>query len=336
MDCVVFSTKPYDRRFFERANEALGHRLIFHEARLDADTAPLAAGRGAVCAFVNDALHAEVVHALADGGTRLVALRCAGFNHVDLDAAAERSLRVARVPAYSPYAVAEHTTALVLALNRKVHRAYNRVREGNFSLEGLMGFDMHGRTVGIVGTGRIGARVAHVMAGMGCRILACDLERSPEVEALGAEYVDFEVLCARADVITLHLPLTPETEHLVRAETIARMKEGVMLINTSRGALVDTRAVIEALKSRKLGAVGLDVYEEEAHVFFEDLSDRVIQDDVLARLLTFPNVIITSHQGFFTEDAVQNIAETTLRNLSDFEAGALDPAHEVRREAARG
>jgi D-lactate dehydrogenase len=328
MRTAVFSTKPYDQRFLEEANAGHGHALTFLEPRLTPETAPLAHGHDAVCAFVNDRLDAGVLATLAEGGTRLIALRSAGFNHVDVAEAARLGLTVARVPAYSPYAVAEHAVALVLALNRKLHRAYNRVREGNFALDGLMGFDMHGRTVGVVGTGKIGTVFARIVAGMGCRLLAHDPYPSDEVLALGGRYVALDELWPACDVIALHAPLTPETRHLVNAPALARMKDGVMLINTSRGGLVDTQAVISALKSGRLGALGLDVYEEEEALFFEDLSGTVIHDDVFARLLTFPNVLVTGHQGFFTEQAVRNIAATTIGNLTAFERGTGE-LHEV-------
>jgi len=333
MRVAVFSTKPYDRRFLEEANQGR-HALAFFEPHLAPETAPLAAGFAAVCAFVNDLLDEEVLRLLARGGTRLIALRCAGFNNVDLAAAAELGLRVARVPAYSPHAVAEHAVGLILALNRKIHRAYARVREGNFALEGLLGFDLDGKTAGVVGTGKIGAIVARILAGFGCRLLAFDPFPNPEVVARGARYVPLEELYAASDIITLHCPLTPGTHHLIDAGAVARMKPGVMLINTSRGGLVDTRAVIEGLKSGKIGFLGLDVYEEEADLFFEDLSGQVIQDDVFARLLTFPNVIITSHQAFFTEEALRNIASTTLANIADFEGGR-PLANEVRAERVK-
>jgi D-lactate dehydrogenase len=321
MRVAVFSTKRYDRESLAAANGPHGHDLAFLEPRLTPETAPLARGFAAVCAFVNDQLSAPVLATLAEGGTRLVALRSAGFNNVDLRAAGELGMTVTRVPAYSPHAVAEHAVGLILALDRKIHRAYNRVREGNFSLDGLLGFDLHGRTVGIVGTGKIGEAFARIMAGFGCRLLATDPFPRPEVEALGVRYVALEELFAGSDVIALHTPLTPETHHVIDAAALARMKDGVMLINTGRGALVDTRAVIASLKCGRIGALGLDVYEEEADLFFEDHSGDVIADDVFARLQTFPNVLVTAHQGFFTEEALRAIAETTLASVSAFERG---------------
>ncbi|MBI3462182.1 MAG: 2-hydroxyacid dehydrogenase [Planctomycetes bacterium] len=325
MKVAVFSAKTYDQQSFETANAAHGHELVFLESRLTAETSELAAGFPAVCVFVQDQLDRGVLSSLTAHGTRLVALRCTGFNNVDLPAARDFGLTVVRVPAYSPHAVAEHAVALMLALNRKIHRAYNRVREGNFALEGLLGFDLCERTVGIVGTGRIGAVVAQIMAGFGCRILAYDVVPNPHCQALGARYISLPALLAESDIVTLHCPLTPQTRHLLNAETLKRMKPGVMLINTSRGQVIDTRAVIEGLKSGTVGYLGLDVYEEEADVFFEDLSNRVLQDDVLARLLTFPNVIITGHQGFFTQEALERIAATTLENITGFERGHAGP-----------
>lgn len=319
MRVAVFSTKPYDQSFLEEANGGR-HELAFFEARLTSRTASLADGYQGVCAFVNDRLGADVLEMLARGGTRLVALRSAGFNHVDLEAAEKHDLVVARVPAYSPHAVAEHALALILTLNRKTNRAYNRVREGNFSLAGLMGFDLYGKTVGVIGTGKIGLAFARAMAGIGSRVLAFDPHPNADGEAV-AEYVSLGELFERSDIISLHCPLTPESWHLIGPETLAQMKDGVMIINTSRGGLVDTQAVFDALKSGKVGHLGLDVYEEEEALFFKDLSDRVIQDDLFMRLLTFPNVVITGHQGFFTEEAVRSIAETTIGNITAFETG---------------
>jgi D-lactate dehydrogenase len=333
MDIAVFSAKPYDRRFLDAANAAAGgrHRLTYHEARLSDETAVLVQGAGALCAFVNDQLDAPALEALAQGGLRLLALRCAGFNNVDLVAAQRLGLTVARVPAYSPEAVAEHTVAMILALNRNIHRAYNRVREGNFALDGLLGFNLAGRTVGVIGTGRIGAAVVRIMLGFGCRVLAQDLQPDPALVALGVGYVPMPELLAAADIVTLHCPLTPETHHLIDEAAVARMKPGVMLINTSRGAIVDTRAVIAGLKSGHIGHLGLDVYEEEGDLFFEDLSGRVIQDDVFSRLLTFPNVLVTAHQAFFTTEALTAIAETTIANITAFETTGRT-VHEVSTE----
>jgi len=321
MKIAVFSTKPYDRIALDAANERHGHELVYLEPRLTPPTAALADGFEAVCPFVNDQLSPDVIERLAEGGVRLLTLRSAGFNHVDLEAAEAFGVVVARVPAYSPHAVAEHATGLILTLDRKFHRAFARVREGNFSLDGLLGFDLHGKTVGVIGTGKIGAIFCRIMTGFGCRVIAYDPAPSEEVRRLGADYLGLDELFGAADIIALHLPLNPRTHHMIDAAAIARMKPGVMLINTSRGGLIDTRAVIAGLKSGKISALGLDVYEEEADLFFEDLSGTVIQDDVFARLLTFPNVLITGHQGFFTAEALANIAETTLANATAFETG---------------
>ena len=325
---AVYSTQAHDRRFLDAANAAGRFELVYLEPRLDALTAPAAAGAQAVCLFVNDRADAPALEALARQGVRLVALRCAGFNNVDLEAARRLGIAVARVPEYSPHAVAEHTVAIILTLNRKIHRAYARVREGNFALDGLLGFDLHGRTVGVVGTGKIGVQVVRIMAGFGCTVLAFDPQPNPACEAAGGRYVALPELLAASDIVTLHCPLTPQTHHLIDARAIATMRPGAMLVNTSRGGVIDTPAVIEALKSGALGSLGLDVYEEEADLFFRNLSDQVIHDDVFARLLTFPNVVITGHQAFFTEDALRAIAETTLRNVEQFEATG-QPAHPV-------
>ena len=321
MRIAVFNTKPYDQRFLEEANAAHQHDLVFLEPHLSVHTARLAEGCAVICTFVNDPLNAATLEVLSALGVKLVALRCAGFNQVDLRAAKRLGITVARVPAYSPYAVAEHAVALILTLNRNIHRAYNRVREGNFALEGLLGFDLHGKTVGVIGTGKIGAVFARILRGFGMTVLAHDVQPNAELEADGLRYVGLEELLERSDIVSLHCPLTPQTQHLVNAERLGRMKRGAMLVNTSRGALVDTPAVIEALKSGCLGALALDVYEEEGDLFFENLSDRVIQDDVFMRLLTFPNVLITGHQAFFTREALTGIAQTTLENVTAFETG---------------
>ncbi|MCG9893493.1 MAG: 2-hydroxyacid dehydrogenase [Thermosynechococcaceae cyanobacterium MS004] len=329
MKVAVFSTKSYDRQFLAAANLGHGHELVFLEPRLTTVTAALAAGSQAVCVFINDTLDAAVIQAIADYGVQLIVLRSAGFNHVDLQAAAARGLTVVRVPAYSPYAVAEHAVALILALNRKIYRAYNRVRDDNFSLEGLMGFDLHSATVGIVGTGKIGQCFAQIMQGFGCRLLAYDVQPNAHCEALGVEYVALSTLFAQSDVVSLHCPLLPQTHHLVNAESLNHFKSGAMLINTSRGGLLDTQAVIEAIKSGTIGYLGIDVYEQEEALFFEDLSDTIIQDDTFQILQSFPNVLITAHQAFFTRNALTNIAETTLANITDFEQGkpSLNQVH---------
>ena len=333
MRTAVFSTKSYDREFLERAAEAVGHELVYFEPRLTPQTAVLARGFPAICSFVNDLLDAALLEQLAAGGTKFIALRCAGFNQVDVEAARRHGLRVARVPAYSPYAVAEHTVGMMLCLNRKFHKANNRVREGNFSIESLLGFDMHGKTVGVVGTGKIGAIAAGILAGFGCTILMYDVTPNDSCRSLG-RFVPLDELLREADIITLHCPLTPQTHHLVNEDALARMKRGVMIVNTSRGALVDTQAAIEGLKSGHIGYLGLDVYEEEAELFFEDHSSRVIQDDAFMRLLTFPNVLITSHQAFFTRNALEEIARVTMANLTALERGEAI-ANEVQPPAAR-
>lgn len=318
MQISVFSTKPYDRRFLDAASTGSGLRLAYFDAKLSLETCDLAAGSDAVCAFVNDDLNARVLAILAAKGVRLIVLRSAGFNNVDLAAARDLGMTVARVPAYSPHAVAEHTLALILALNRKTHRAYNRIREGNFALEGLLGFDLAGKTAGVVGTGKIGEVVCRILLGFGCRVVAHDPQPNPACVDMGVSYAALDGLLASSDIISLHCPLTPATRHLIDAAALRRVKRGVMLINTSRGAVIDTRAVLQGLKHGVIGYLGLDVYEEEADLFFEDLSSRFIDDDVFARLLTFPNVLITGHQAFFTEEALTNIAETTVANILSF------------------
>jgi D-lactate dehydrogenase len=322
MKVAIFSTKSYDRQFLEAANQSHGHKLVFFEPRLNHETASLAAGYIAVCVFINDTLDGETLRAIAAQGVKLIALRSAGFNHVDLATAAKLGLTVVRVPAYSPYAVAEHAVALILALNRKIYRAYNRVREDNFALDGLLGFDLHGSTVGIVGTGKIGQCFAQIMHGFGCRLLAYDLYPNEVCQNLGVVYVDLPALLAMSDIVSLHCPLTPATHHLINVETLGHLKPGAMVINTSRGALLDTGAVIAGIKSGKVGYLGIDVYEQEEALFFEDLSNTVIQDDTFQLLQSFPNVLITAHQAFFTRDALKNIAETTLANITAFAQGS--------------
>lgn len=318
MDVTIFSTKPYDRTFLDAAAGA-EHSLHYQDVRLTAETAILAKGSGAVCIFVNDQADAEALAKLGALNIGLVSLRAAGFNNVDLVAAKRLGIAVARVPAYSPEAVAEHAVALILSLDRNIHRAYARVREGNFALDGLLGFNLHGSTAGIIGTGRIGAAVAKILLGFGCKVLAYDVQPNPACAAMGVTYATIDDLLARSDIVTLHCPLTPETLHLINAQSIGRMKHGAMLINTSRGGIVDTAAVTEALKSGLIGHLGLDVYEEEASLFFEDKSDTIIRDDVFERLLTFPNVLVTGHQAFFTREALAAIAETTIDNIATFE-----------------
>jgi D-lactate dehydrogenase len=319
MKVAVFSTKGYDQRSIERVNESFGHDLTFYEARLTIRTASLAAGFDAVCVFVNDNVDAATIKQLAQGGTKVIATRSAGYNQIDLEAAAEAGLPVVRVPAYSPNAVSEFTIGLILTLGRQIHRAYNRVRDNNFELEGLQGFELADKTVAVFGTGKIGATVIKNLSGFGCRILAYDIYRNPEVEKL-AEYIDDTAEITRqADIITLHMPLLPDTCHIINAETVKTLKDGVFIVNTSRGALLDTAAVIEGLKSGKIGYLAMDVYEVEDNLFFRDLSNQIITDDMFARLQTFPNVLVTGHQAFLTDKALGNIAETTLANLAEFE-----------------
>ena len=321
MKIALFSAKSYDREFFERENREFNHEIAYFDAHLNEHTVKMAAGFDAVCVFPNDALDRFVIKTLAAQRIKLIALRCAGYNNVDLEAAREFGIQVVRVPAYSPYAVAEHAIAMMLTLNRKIHRAYNRVRESNFKLDGLMGFDMHGKTVGLVGTGRIGSVTANILKGFGCRILAYDPSPRLVYEEHGVHYVPLDELLHRSDIISLHCPLTPQTHHMINEAAIERMKPGAMLINTSRGGIIDTRAIIWGLKSGKIGSLGMDVYEEEEDIFFEDLSNQPMQDDVFARLLTFPNVLVTGHQAFFTREALESIAQTTLENIREVEKG---------------
>jgi D-lactate dehydrogenase len=317
-----FDTHPYERIAFDEQNVRFGHELTYLEPRLTEQTATLASGRPAVCSFVDDRVDAAALRVLADVGVRLLALRSAGYNHVDLASAAKLGIVVTRVPEYSPYAVAEHAVLLVLALDRKIHRAWARVREGNFSLDGLVGFDLHGKRVGIVGAGRIGRVAARLFAGFGCDVVAFDARPDERAaQTLGFRYVALDELLRTSHVISLHVPLTPETHHLVDASSLSAMRQGALLVNTGRGALVDTPALINALKSEHLGGAALDVYEEEEGIFFRDLSDRVLKDDVLARLLTFPNVLVTSHQAFLTHEALAKIASSTLGSITAFERG---------------
>lgn len=321
MKVAFFDTHQFDRYAFLKEIENFKHEFTFFNTRLTEQTANLAHGYICVCAFVNDRLDRKTLNTLSTGGTKLIALRSAGFNHVDLKAAQDLGLRIVRVPEYSPYAVAEHAVTLILSLSRKIYRAYNRVRESNFSLDGLVGFDLHKKTVGIVGTGKIGTVIAKILNGFGCSILANDYVQNAELIAAGIHYVSLDELLQKSDIISLHIPLTPETRHIIDAKALSLTKVGVMLINTGRGALIDTHALIQFLKSGHIGYAGLDVYEEEEGIFFENLSDQILQDDQLARLLTFPNVLLTSHQAFLTEEALGNIARTTLQNITDFENG---------------
>jgi len=312
---AFFDTKPYDRKSFDEANVRYGFDIRYFESRLTPASAAMAEGADAVCAFVNGNIGRETVDRLHQLGVKLIAMRCAGYNNVDLPAA-DGKIDVVRVPEYSPYAVAEYTLALLLCLNRKLHRAFCRVRENNFSINGFLGFDLHGKTLGIVGTGKIGRTFAKLMTGFGMRLLAYDLYPNQQAASeLGLEYVGLETLYRESDVISLHCPLTPENKFMISGKSIAMMKDGVVLINTSRGKLIRTADLIEGLKSGRIGAAGLDVYEEETDYFFEDLSDSAVDDDTLARLMTFPNVLITSHQAFFTKEAIGNIAGTTLENI---------------------
>ena len=320
MKVLVFSTRPYDKEYLEKANRGV-HELQYYETRLERRTAELARGFPAVCCFVDDELDAPVLRQLSRGGTKLITLRSTGFNNLNLEVAEELGLTVMRVSQYSPYAVAEFATGMILALSRKIHRAYNRVREGNFLLDGLLGFDIHGKTIGIVGTGRIGSVLAQIMHGFGCRLLGHDVNQNKTCLELGMNYVSLHELLTQSDIVSLHTPLTPQTRHLINRNTLSLMKPGAMLINTSRGALVDTKALVSALEMHRLSAVGMDVYEEESHIYYQDLSEQIISDDVITRLTTFPNVLVTGHQAFFTYEALTMITETTIQNVSDFGAG---------------
>lgn len=315
---AFFGAKPYDIASFDKVNEKYNYDIRYYKGHLNPNNVVLTQDTDAVCIFVNDTADAAVIDAMVDNGVKLLALRCAGFNNVDLKAA-KRKLPVVRVPAYSPYAVAEYSLALMLSLNRKIHRAYWRTRDGNFSLNGLMGFDMHGKTIGIIGTGKIAKILIRLLKGFGMRILAYDLY--PDMKFAGEEgisYVSLDELYRESDIISLHCPLTDQTKYMIDKDSIDKMKEGVMIINTGRGLLINTNDLIEGLKEKKIAAAGLDVYEEEGEYFYEDKSDKIIDDDVLARLLSFNNVIVTSHQAFFTKEALHNIAETTLQNIEDF------------------
>lgn len=333
MKVAVFSTKPYDREYFDKFNIYETHNLTYFETSLTNLTTKLTVGFDAVCVFVNDKIDRETVQMLAENGVKLIALRCAGFNNVDIAAAEEKNITVVNVPSYSPYAVAEHTVALILTLNRKTHKAYNRVRESNFSLEKLEGFDLYKKTVGVIGTGQIGSVFCKIMLGFGCEVIAFDKFESDKLKEIGVKYKSFEEVMSHSDIISLHCPLTPETHYLINDNTFSIMKNKAMLINTSRGALINTFAAIKALKSGKLGYLGIDVYEQEENLFFKDLSEIIVQDELILRLLSFPNVLITSHQGFFTKEALSQIAITTLKNLTDFEKGIqLENEVKIRRE----
>ncbi len=319
MNVIFFSTQAYDRTFFDLQNKAFQFNLQYLEVQLNEQTVKLALGADAICVFVNDRVDRNVITQLSIQGVRVIALRCAGFNNVDLSAAESLNMKVVRVPAYSPYAVAEHTIAMIMTLNRKIHKAYNRVREQNFSLNGLLGFDLHGKTVGVIGTGNIGQAFCRIVKGFGCRVLAYDVKENKELMREGIQYVSLEDLFSKVDILSLHCPLNEKTRYMINDKTIRLMKRGIMLINTSRGGLIDTQTVIKGLKSGVIGSLGIDVYEQEENLFFRDLSETIIQDDVIARLMGFSNVLVTAHQGFFTQEALTQIAETTLSNLKAFE-----------------
>ncbi|PIB37367.1 hydroxyacid dehydrogenase [Reichenbachiella sp. 5M10] len=321
MKVAIFSTKPYDRTYLEEMNREHRHELVFFEHTLDAAIVGLIRGFDAVCVFVNDTVDAKVISELAANGVKLIALRCAGFNNVDLKAAQEAGLKVVRVPAYSPESVAEHAVALILTLNRKTHKAYNRVRDGNFSLDHLIGFNLYGKTVGVIGTGKIGAAFCRIMKGFGCELLAYDMYPSEELKTMGVKYVSLEELYETSDIISLHCPLLPDTHHMINREVLIEMKPNVMLINTSRGALINTQDMIDALKKGEIGYLGIDVYEQEENLFFEDLSDTIIKDDMILRLINFPNVLITSHQAFLTDEALEGISTTVMDNLTSYSKG---------------
>ncbi len=335
MKVAVFSTKTYDKEYLDRANAKNEHELVYFETSLSQKAVRLAEGFDAVCVFVNDQLTDEVIDSLAELNIRLIVLRCAGFNNVSIERAHSHNMTVLRVPAYSPHAVAEHAVALILALNRKTHKAYNRVREGNFSIERLVGFDIAGKTIGVIGTGKIGATFAGIMKGFGCSIIAYDLYPSRALAAEGVVYKSLEEVFKQSDIISLHCPLTPDTYQMINEKTLRQMKKGVMLINTSRGKLVDTDDAIDALKEGLLGYLGIDVYEQEEKLFFKDLSEIVILDDKIARLMSFPNVLVTAHQAYFTENALVQIAQTTIQNMNDFVSGTINQANAVTPEMIR-
>ena len=319
MKVAFFSTKSYDKEYFTKFNTEDTHELTFFDVPLNEQTAVLTVGFEAICVFVNDIINRKTIEIISKNGVKLIALRCAGFNNVDLKAAHKNQIKVVRVPAYSPESVAEHAAALILTLNRKTHKAYNRVREGNFSIENLTGFNLFGKTVGVIGTGLIGAAFCKIMLGFGCEVLAYDVRKSDGLVEKGVVYKSLEDILKESEIISLHCPLTRETAHLIDTTAISKMKEGVMIINTSRGALINAKDAVEGLKNGKIGYLGIDVYEQEADLFFQDLSESVIQDDVIARLISFPNVLITGHLGFFTKEALEEIATITLNNLSSFE-----------------
>lgn len=335
MKVAVFSTKTYDRDFLELANSTGKHQITYLEASLKESTTRLTEGFNAVCVFVNDELNSFVIDKLAANGVKVIVLRCAGFNNVDVQRAAKWGLSVLRVPAYSPHAVAEHALALIMTLNRKTHKAYNRIREGNFSIERLTGFELEGKTVGVVGTGRIGAVFSTIMKGFGCRIIAHDAYENQALKDAGVAYMSLMDLLGQSDIVSLHCPLTPETHHMINERSIKQMKKGLMLINTSRGKLIDTEAAIHGLKEGMIGYMGIDVYEQEESLFFKDLSEVIIRDDKISRLMTFPNVLITAHQAYFTDNALMQIAQTTIQNLTDSETGSVQKQNLVTLEMVK-
>jgi D-lactate dehydrogenase len=322
MKVAIFSTKPYEKVFLDKCNIDNRHEYVYFDAALNTDTTNLAIGFEAVCVFVSDKIDRETIVKLAKNGVKLIDLRSAGFNNVDIKAATEHHITVLRVPAYSPQAVAEHAVALILTLNRKTHKTYNRVREGNFSLENLMGFNLYQKTVGVIGTGKIGAAFCHIMLGFGCKVIAFDIKKSTDLQERGVVYKPLDAILNDSDIISIHCPLTPETHYLFKNLTFSKMKKGVMLINTSRGGLIHTSDAIKALKSGQLGYLGIDVYEQEDNLFFKDLSESTLQDDLITRLMSFHNVLITPHQGFFTQEALDQIGITTWKNFTDFENGS--------------
>jgi len=319
MKIAVFSTKSYDQEYFENYSIDSQYTFSFFETALNKDTASLTNGFDAVCIFVNDSVDKNTIEILSKNGVRLIALRCAGFNNVDIEAAKSNNIKVVRVPAYSPEAVAEHAVALILTLNRKTHKAYNRVREGNFSLKNLIGFNLYGKTIGVIGTGQIGATFCRIIKGFGCKIIAFDVSKSDELVQQGVEYLSLDEVFQQCDILSLHCPLNASTKHIVNEKSIALMKDGVMIINTSRGALINTADVITGLTSKKIGYLGIDVYEQEEKLFFEDLSESIIEDDLILKLISFPNVLITSHQAYFTKEAMDEITTTTLKNIEAFD-----------------
>jgi D-lactate dehydrogenase len=328
MKIAVFSTKSYDQEYFENYSIDSQYTFSFFETALNKDTASLTNGFDAVCIFVNDSVDKNTIEILSKNGIRLIALRCAGFNNVDIEAAKSNNIKVVRVPAYSPEAVAEHAVALILTLNRKTHKAYNRVREGNFSLKNLIGFNLYGKTIGVIGTGQIGATFCRIIKGFGCKIIAFDVSKSDELVQQGVEYLSLDEVFQQSDILSLHCPLNASTKHIVNEKSIALMKDGVMIINTSRGALINTADVITGLTSKKIGYLGIDVYEQEEKLFFEDLSESIIEDDLILKLISFPNVLITSHQAYFTKEAMDEITTTTLQNIEAFDKN-LESKNEV-------